>query len=129
MIKGLPLKSGKLIHLSSFVKDALIHVGGRIGPDYIPYLSKYQVIISNNYRIAYLSVFYIHVTKFHSRRDLILNLFRESYWIINAKFLIHKVFKSCLYCKRLKNQLKPPIMSDLPPERLLHFYHNFILLG
>ena len=129
MIKGLPLKSGKLIPLSSLVKDALIRVGARIGPDYIPYLGKYQVIISNNYRIAYLPVFYVHVTKFHSRRDLISNLFRESYWIINTKFLIHKVLKYCLYCKRLKNRLKPPIMRDLPPERLLHFYHNFILLG
>ena len=34
--KGLPLKSGKLIPLSHFVKDGLIRVGGRIGSAYIP---------------------------------------------------------------------------------------------
>ena len=105
MVKGLPLKSGKLIPLSLFVKDGLIHVGGPIGSAYIPYSSKHHVIISNNHPIASLLVFYIHVTKFHSGCDLALNLLRESYWIINAKSLICKVLKSCLYCKRLRINL------------------------
>ena len=48
-----------------------------------------QVIIPNNHLIASLLVFYIHVTDFHPGRDLTLNLLRESYWIINAKSLIH----------------------------------------
>ena len=130
LVKGLPLKSGKSIPLSPFVKDGLIRVGGRIGSAYIPYSSKHRVIISNNNPIASLLVFYIHVTNFHSGRDLILNLLRESYWIINAKSLIRKVLKSCLYCKRLRNQTKPPIMSYLPPERLYSFFsHHFILRG
>ena len=129
MVKGLPLKSGKLIPLSLFVKDCLIHVGGPIGSAYIPYSSKHQVIISNNHPIASLLVFYIHVTNFHSGRDLASNLLRESYWIINAKSLICKVLKSCLYCKRLRNQPKSPIMSDLPPERLSAFLPPFYFMG
>ena len=111
MVKGLPLKSRKLIPLSPFVKDGLI----RVGSVYIPYSHKHQVIISNNHPIASLLVFYIHVTNFHSEHDLTLNLLRESYWIINPKSLIRKVLKSCLYCKRLRNEPKPPIMIDLPP--------------
>ena len=63
----------------SFVKDGLIYVEGRIGSDYIPYSCKHQVIISNNHLIVSLLVFYIHVTNFHSGRDLTLNLLRESY--------------------------------------------------
>ena len=63
----------------SFVKDGLIHVEGRIGSDYIPCSCKHQVIISNNHLIVSLLVFYIHVTNFHSGRDLTLNLLRESY--------------------------------------------------
>ena len=91
LVKGLPLKSGELIPLSSFVKDGLIRVGERIGSAYIPYSSKHQVIISNNHPIASLLVFYIYVTSFHSGHDLTLNLLRESCWIINAKSLIGKV--------------------------------------
>ena len=79
LVKGLPLKSGKLIPLSLFVKDGLIRVGGRTGSTYIPYSSKHQVIISNNHPIASLLVFYIHVTNFHLGRDLTLSLPRESY--------------------------------------------------
>ena len=86
------------------------------------------VIISNNHPIASLLVFYTHVTDFHSGRDLTLNLLRESYWIINAKSLIRKVLKSCLYSKRLRNQPKPPIMSDLPPERLSAFLPLFYFM-
>ena len=77
MVKGLPLKSGKLIPLPPFVKDGLIRVGGRIGSAYIPYSRKHQVIISNNHTIASLLLFYIHVTNFHSGRGLTLNLLRR----------------------------------------------------
>ena len=97
MVKGFPLK-GKLIPLSLFVKDGLIGVGERIGSAWISYSSKYQVIILNNHPIASLLVFYIHVTNFHSGHDLTLNLLRESCWLINAKSLILKVLKNCLYC-------------------------------
>ena len=129
MTKGLPFKSGKLIPLSPFVKDGLIRVGGRIASAHIPYSSTHKVIISNNHPTASLLVFYIHVTDFHSGRDLTLNLLRESYWIINTKSLIRKVLKSCLYSKRLRNQPKPPIMSDLPPERLSAFLPLFYFMG
>ena len=74
LVKDLPLKSAKLIPFSLFVKDSLIYVWGRIGSDYIPYSCKHQVMISNNHLIASLLVFYIHITKFHSGRDLALNL-------------------------------------------------------
>ena len=127
LAKGLPLKSGKLIPLSPFIKDSLIRVGGCIGSAYITYSSKHQVLIFNNHPIASLLVFYMYVTNFHSGRNLTLNLIRESYWIINAKSLICKVLKSCLYCKRLRSQPKPPIMSDLPPERLSAFLPPFVL--
>ena len=127
--KCLLLKSGNFILLSPFVKDGLIHVGGRIGSGYILYSSKHQVIISNNHPIASLLIFYIHVTNFHSGHDLTFNLLRESCWIINAKSLICKVFKSCLCCKRLRSQPEPPIMSDLPPKGSLLFYCHFILQG
>ena len=129
LVKGLPLKSGKLIPLSLFVKDGSIRVGGRTGSTYIPYSSKHQVIIFNNYPIASLLVFYIHVTNFHLGRDLTLRLPRESYWIINAKSLICKLLKSCPYCKRLRNQPKPPITSDLPPERLSSFLTSLYFMG
>ena len=95
----------------------------------MPYSSKNQVIISSNYPIASFLVFYIHVANFHSGRALNLNLLRESYWIINPKSLIRKVLKSCLYGKRLRNQTKSPIMSDLPLTSFLIFYHHFILRG
>ena len=127
--KGLPLESDKVILLSPFVKYGLILVGGHIGSAYTPYSSKHQVIISNNHPIASLLIFYIHVTNFHSGHDLTFNLLRESCWIINAKSLICKVFKSCLCCKRLRSQPEPPIMSDLPPKGSLLFYCHFILQG
>ena len=126
MAKGLPLKSGKLFPLSPFVKDGLIRVGERIGSAYIPYSSIHQVIISN---ISSLLLFYNHVTNIHSGRDLTLNLLRESYWIINAKSLIRKVLKSCLYCKRLRSQPKPPITNGLPPERFSAFLLLFYFKG
>ena len=129
LAKGLPLKSGKLIPLSPFVKDGLVRVGRRIGSAYISYLSKHQVIISNNHSIASLLAFYVHVTNFHSGRGLALNLLSEPYWIINTKSLIRNVLKSCLYCKRLRCHSQPPIMSDLPFEKLSAFSTLFFLWG
>ena len=129
MAKGLTLKSGKSIPLSLFVKYGLFRVRGRIGLAYIPYSSKYQVTIYNNYPIAPLLVFYVHATNFDSGRDLTLTLLRESQWIINAKSLTRKALKSCLCCKCLRNQHKPPIMTDLLPERLSSFLPPFYFTG
>ena len=129
MVKGLLLKSCKLIPLSPCVKDGVIRVGGRIGSAYILYSSKHQFKISNNHPIDSLLVFYINVTNFHSGRVLTLNILREFYWIITAKYLIRKVSKCCIYCKRLRSQPKLPIMSNLPSERLSAFLPPFDFQG
>ena len=61
----------------------------------------------------------IHIRNCHSGRELTLNLLREKFWIIHAKSLLRKVLLNCSYCKRQKILPTPPLMSDLPAERVL----------
>ena len=117
-----------MIPFSPFVKDSLICVKGCISSTYILYSSKPQVVNSNNHPISSLIVFYVHVTNVHLGLDLTLNLLREPYSIKNAKSLTCQILKSCLHCKRLSNQPKPPIMVGLYPERRSSFLPTFYFI-
>lgn len=74
LCKDLPLKNSNLNPLSPFVDQDLIRVGRCIGAAYISYSSKHQVLISNKHPLASLLVFYVHITNFHSGRELTLSL-------------------------------------------------------
>ena len=59
-----------------------------------------------------------HVRNCHSGRDLTLSLIREKFWIVHAKSLIRKVLFDRHYSKRQRILPKPPLISELPIERL-----------
>ena len=69
-------------------------------------------------RLLALLVQDTHVRNCHPERDLTLSLIREKFWIVHAKYLIRIVLFDCHYFKRQKVLPKPPIMSELPIERL-----------
>ena len=109
--------------------DNLLRVGGRVAHSLLPFDSKHQIILAKKHHLSELLIKDIHVRNCHSGRELTLNLLRERFWIIHAKSLIRKVLLNCSYCKRQRILPTPPLMSDLPAERVLVPTSPFIHTG
>ena len=54
----------------------------------------------------------------HAGREQTLGESREKIWIVKGRGLLKKVIKDCLHCKRLRTKPIPPLMSDLPYDRI-----------
>ena len=90
-------------------------MGGKVAHSFLPFDSKHQIILAKKH---HLSELLINVRNCHSGRELTLNLLRERFWIIHAKSLVRKELLNCSYCKRQRILPTPPLMSDLPAERV-----------
>ena len=93
-------------------------MGGKVAHSFLPFDSKHQIILAKKHHLSELLIKDIHVRNCHSGRELTLNLLRERFWIIHAKSLVRKELLNCSYCKRQRILPRPPLMSDLPAERV-----------
>ena len=117
--KVLPKRS-KLIPLRPFMEDGLLRVGGRIGLAHVPYDWKHQIVISPRHFIAELLVMHVHENNFHVGRNSTLALTRERYWIISGKSFVRSLIYKCSLCKRRRVEPVPPLMGNLPIDRLAY---------
>ena len=113
------LQKNQYLFITETYVDNLLCVGGRVTHSFLPFNSKHQIILSKKHHLSELLIKYIHIRNCHSRRELTLNLLRERLWIIHAKSLIRKVLLNCSYCKRRRILPTPPLMSDLPVEKIV----------
>ena len=117
--KPLPSRS-KIIPLRPQIEDNLIRVGGRIGLAHIPHDSKHQIILSPKHYISTLIVMHIHENNFHVGRNSTLALTRERFWITSGKSFVRHLIQRCNFCKRRRVKPKPPLMGELPIDRIAY---------
>ena len=111
------LKNSSLLPFKPFMHESLIRVGGRIKHADLPFNTKHHIIIHHKDQIASLILKDIHERYMH-RRNHILSLSREHYWISKGCSLARKIVSSCFTCKRRVVKPVVPLMADLPTERL-----------
>ena len=59
-----------------------------------------------------------HQSNFHTGRDQTLAFLQEKLLITNANFLIRSGLHNYSYCKGMNMKPKPPLMGELPRQRL-----------
>ena len=116
-----------MLSLRPMLTDKLLRVGGRVAHSLLPFDSKYQIILAKKHPLSELLIKDIHVRNCDSGRELTLNLLREKFWIIHAKSLVRKVLLNCSYCKRQRILPTPPLMNDLPAERVSVQRHHLYI--
>ena len=117
-VSNVVLNQSKLLQLNSILDKSWIKVGGRLKHANLPNQSKYQSILPAKYHSEFLIIQHYHETSYRSGRDQIMSLIRQSYWIVNGKSAVRKILQRCLYCERTRFQQRPPIIADLPNERI-----------
>ena len=90
MKQNLPLHKSKILPLQPFVRNELLHVGGRLKHSFLPEESKHPIIAPKDHHIIKLISGLIHEPNHHCGRDHLVSLSREKYWIISCKSVIEK---------------------------------------
>ena len=118
--KGKPVRtSSSLIKLSPFMKNGLMHVGGRLKlAASLPFLQKHQIILPRSNHVTNLIIRDILTKLGHAGRQHVLAEIRKKFWLIRANATIRKILNSCVACRKRSNISCTQQMADLPPRRL-----------
>ena len=100
------------------IKDNLIRIGGRLSKSHLSYESKHQILLNKDHPLSRILFQYYYEKVHHAGREQTLAESREKVWIVKGRGLLKKVIKDCLHCKRLRTKPIPPIMGDLPYDRI-----------
>ena len=113
-------KGSKLLPLYPFIDtNGVMKVGGRLSQsEELTDAEKFQIIIPKDGPLATLLVSHVHRALLHGTVQGCLAALRSQYWIIGAKNLIKKHVRECLSCFRFMCKSTPPLMGDLPRERI-----------
>lgn len=111
--------NGTLIPLHPFIDhQGLLRVGGRLRKADISYDQKYPIILPKRSHLTKLIVNHAHHHTLHGNVQLMLNMLRLKYWIINGRSSVKQIIHQCTICRRLQASIAPPFMSDLPAHRI-----------
>lgn len=108
-------------------ENGLIRSNSRLQfAEYLPFDTKFPVILSRGNWVTKLIVKYYHEQANHSGGiNFILAQLSQRYWIIAAREEIQEWEKSCNECKRRKNKIAKQVMATLPNVRLRFTYRPF----
>ena len=116
--ESLPRKH-HLARLYPFLDDGLLKVGGRLhASESLPEDSKYQMIIPKKSPLAGLLVGQAHATLLCGTLQGCLAMLAAKYWIVGARELVRQCIRKCIKCFRYSCKSDPPLMGDLPRERV-----------
>jgi hypothetical protein len=114
-------ESGKrswIKNLQPFVKDDLIRVGGRLSnATSLSYAVRHPVILDGTSKLASLIVRDYHERHGHAGLMYMKNVVREKYWITKLSWLIKKVKKMCIICRKFNGKTITQQMAALPNAR------------
>ncbi|XP_049879678.1 uncharacterized protein LOC126376395 [Pectinophora gossypiella] len=112
-------KNSQLHTLCPIIDECgLLRVGGRIHAAKVGYDKRHPIIMPSESHLTKLLVLDAHLRTLHGGPQLMLNLLRSKYWIIRARDLAKKCYRTCVKCVRYARQNNNQLMGQLPEARL-----------
>ncbi|XP_050294309.1 uncharacterized protein LOC126734653 [Anthonomus grandis grandis] len=110
----------KLLTLNPFFDHTLnlIRVRGRLQQSDYEYQKKHPIVLPPKHRLSLLIAHSEHIKLLHAGPQLTLASLRESFWPINGRNLIKKVYHDCLTCFRFVAKSTKYLMGNLPKTRI-----------
>ncbi|KAI8119872.1 hypothetical protein CVS40_8789 [Lucilia cuprina] len=105
-LEFLEQKVKKIITISD--EHGILRVGGRLSNADLPYDSQHQIILSKDCPITFKIVHACHLSNMHAGVTLMILTLRQKYWIVGARELVKRVYRSLL----------DQLMGDLPKFRV-----------
>ena len=116
--KSLP-RSSPLISLNIFLDaDGLLRVGGRQQNSRLSYDRRHPIILHWKHPVTKLLIHTEHLRLLHAGPLLISGSLGRRYHIVGGRRAIHSVSRRCVICRRRSLRPQPPLMGQLPSERV-----------
>lgn len=111
--------NNNLTSLNPFIdNNGILRVGGRIEHANTPYDQRHPIILPRHSHLSTRIVDYIHHQTLHGNVQLMLNVIRLRYWIINARSIVKRCIHNCVTCVRIQAKIEHPFMANLPANRI-----------
>ena len=116
--KCLP-RSSILLSLSPFLDDKnILRVGGRERNSQLNYDKQHPVILHGTHPLSKLIIRNEHLRLLHAGPTLTAASLNRRFYLIGGRRAIRSVTRSCVICRRRSVRPRPPIMGQLPIERI-----------
>ncbi|XP_065080890.1 uncharacterized protein LOC135703571 [Ochlerotatus camptorhynchus] len=124
-------KSSRLYKLTPWLDDRrVMRMRSRIAAcQYATEETKNPVILPNDHPVTSLLIAHYHEKFHHQNHEAIVNELRQKYVIPRIRVKYAATRKGCQRCKNESSIPQPPIMADLPAERLAAFTRPFTHVG
>lgn len=109
--------------------DGLMKVDGRLKHAELPEHSRHPIILAADHRLTSLIIADAHDEINHAGVEHTLSVVRRKYYLTQGRRAVRKTLARCVKCRRRCAQPRPPIMANLPKERLLPFVRPFSTSG
>lgn len=119
LLSNKPLsKNSKILSLNPFLKDNLIHVGGRLKNANQPFAKRHPIILPSGHTLTKLILIYEHERLLHCGAQMLLCSIRESYWPLSGRKNCKSIVRSCVKCFKTNPRPNKYLMGDLPSIRV-----------
>ena len=99
-------------------EEKLLRANTRLSKsDFVPWESRYPIILPKSHHLTYLIVMKLHEDNYHSNISSTMIQVNARYWIPAGREVVKKIIKNCSSCILQKAKPVPPQMAPLPAER------------
>lgn len=96
---------------------------------YVSEDTKKPVILPKDHPVTTLLINHYHKKFNHQNHEAIINEIRQKFVISRLRSRYRTIRRNCQMCKNELSTPQPPMMADLPPERLAAFSRPFTHVG
>ena len=113
-------KRNSLRKLNPFLDDTdIVRVGGRLRNSDLPYSQKHPILLPKKSAIVEVYCGSLHKQIGHLGRDYLLAELRKNLYVIGATYLVKKILRQCVICRRQNGKPCHQKMADLPSDRVV----------
>ncbi|XP_017482824.1 PREDICTED: uncharacterized protein LOC108371732, partial [Rhagoletis zephyria] len=128
--KFLP-KSSTIYSLTPILdEDKVLRLAGRIDrAKCVAADTNRPIILPKVHALTTLIVRHFHERYQHQNQDTICSVIRRKFWIPCIRQHVRSAKVHCQLCKNMSAKAKPPLMGQLPEDRLIPFIRPFSYVG
>ncbi|XP_055620081.1 uncharacterized protein LOC129764715 [Toxorhynchites rutilus septentrionalis] len=124
-------KNSAIYHCKPFLDECdVLRMDGRTKyADFIPYDTRFPIILPRDHEITDLLLAEYHRRYGHANRETTFNEIRQRYYIPKLRSGVKRAMKNCQWCRVKKSRPQVPTIAPLPVERLMPFLRPFSYVG
>ena len=96
----------------------MLRVGGRESTSKLSYENQHPLIFHGKHPLTKLLIRSEHTRLLHAGPTLLTASLSRQFYIIGCRKIVRSITRSCVICRRKSSKPQPPIMGQLPMERI-----------